>query len=264
MNFRDIKTLFTSLSSGIKRKEKKQQAFSHSKSVIKHKMNLSFGKKLSFYVDDDNISMSSVLNLGFHRKILKAELVAIPTTYSSTDMQAHFISNTIEKFIADNGTPFSIISIVISGKETTFRNFLMPDLRRKELDSAIKFEVKNRTPFPEDNCVYDYSVSGINESKEKKEKVIALYASTKRKVLQQISFFEKISKTADNVNHLQEVTGHLLGDLSTFDSNRTYIVLKVSNQSSEISFFKNKQLQFFHIITHEMNDTEHVERYVAT
>ncbi|UCC44860.1 MAG: pilus assembly protein PilM [Candidatus Zixiibacteriota bacterium] len=213
---------------------------------IHPRQNHYLGTILSFSIDENSIQMAATRHLGKLRRILDIKKEYFPKERSSRRARQELLRNEISGFIDKHGGYGSKIALAVSGRETTFRTFLMPHLKRKELDTAIQFEVKKQIPFPIEDCIYGYRpIYRITKGGTTQYK-IALHAATKRFIQEQMEPFEALGLKVSYVYHAQDVIGQFLRHLPNFDDDKNYTLLNIGLKSTEISFYKGATLEFSH------------------
>ncbi len=204
------------------------------------------GRHVSFAIDDSSVQMASSMHLGSKVKVLDFSKAYLPTGDDSEERRNNALASAIADYIREHGGYQPHVSITLAGRETAFRTFLMPDLGKRELKSAIKYEVRNQIPFPQDNCAYDFRCTHKLGDKGNRRSKVALYAATQSKIFDHLTPFSLSEVQVSHIYHSQEVLGHLLRRLPKFDSDENYILLSITRGYSEISFFEGADLQFFH------------------
>ncbi|MEA2031425.1 MAG: pilus assembly protein PilM [candidate division Zixibacteria bacterium] len=205
------------------------------------------GRCLAFFVGTDSLQMAVVQHKGKSRHVLDVHKIYLPSDIKDKEEKQDFISREIEGFIEEYRNRSSRIVVTLSGKETVFRTFHMPILKKSELDSAVRLEAKKQMPFPLSESIIDYrrirKIEGVARTRYR----IALQAATKRVITETLAPFNKLGILVHQVYHAHDVVGQLLKDLPNFDNNSSYTLLNVHRQYSEIAFYKGDSLEFFHI-----------------
>ncbi len=205
------------------------------------------GRHLSFSIDDGSVQMAAVSHFGRKKRILDIRKVYIPNSLTGTSDRASFIGETIDEFLSEFGRRWARLSVAISGKETAFRTFFMPVLKKPELDSAVRFEAKKQIPFPLENSTFDYrpvfKILGSGQPRYK----IALQASTRLLVEKQLEPFRQRNIDVSAVYHSQDVIGQLLSHLPHVKSGTHSTVINITRDHSEMSFYRGSNLEFSHI-----------------
>jgi Tfp pilus assembly PilM family ATPase len=208
---------------------------------------LAIGRHLAFSIDDSAIQMAAVSHVGRKKRILDIRKIYIPKDLTGRPDRTNFIRETINEFLSKFGWRWARVSVTISGKETAFRTFFMPVLKKHELDSAVRFEAKKQIPFPLEDSIIDYrpiyKVLGGRQARYK----IALQASTRELVTSTLEPFRQGRIPVAAVHHSHDVIGQLLTHLPNFNSETPSTVINITYNHSEISFYRGSNLEFFHI-----------------
>ncbi|MFQ5452563.1 MAG: pilus assembly protein PilM [Candidatus Zixiibacteriota bacterium] len=208
-----------------------------------------FGKIISFNIDNFSIEMAATWHWGYKRKLLAIKIDYFPKENFSSKKKKQFISNKISEFINRYGGMFTKISLPISGKETTFRTITMPALNKKDLTSAIGYEVNKQIPFPIEDCNYNFrTVYEITDTKKTLYK-IDLQAATKKYIFKRLEPFESQGINISSLYHTNDATGQLLKHLKNYNEHNNYTLLRIGLEETEISFYNGSTLEFSHIFT---------------
>ncbi len=204
------------------------------------------GTTVSFCVDDHSIQMAAVRHVGKSRKVLDIKKEYFPRGQNDQKAKKDMLLREIGDFTSRYGGRRARITLAASSNETTFRSFLMPKMKTRELDSAIQFEVKKQIPFPAADCVYDYRPVYCIEKEGTARYKIALQAATRRFIQEQLEPFEMLGLPVAQVYHTQDVIGQFLKHLPHFHEDKSYTLLNIGLKSTEISFYKGAGLEFSH------------------
>ena len=205
------------------------------------------GIVVAFSVDDFSIQMAAARQFGGMPRVTDIRKEYFPRKDFDLERKKEFIAAQIADFVAEQGGYWSEIRLTVSGRETAFRSFLMPIVKKAELDGAVRFEVVNQVPFPADDCIYDYRPIHKIVKNESSRYKIALQATTKRFMKEQLEPFKINKLTVSHVYHTLGVIGQLLKHLNEFDPEANYTLLNIGRGSTEISFYRGTTLEFFHI-----------------
>ncbi len=216
-------------------------------SIILPEKNYFIGRCLAFSIDQSSIQMAAVNHIFNSRKIIDIRKSYIPIKDADENLKRIFIDQEITAFLDEHATRNTKIIISLSGNDTSFRTFLIPNLNKKELASAIQFEVKKQIPFPIEDCIYDYQpIYKIADDKRVGLK-IALHAATNKYIDRNLSYFKGHNIGVNSIVHSYYTGGQLLRCLPDFDNNISYTLLNIRNNTSEIAFYRGSFLEFFHI-----------------
>ncbi|MEW5993644.1 MAG: pilus assembly protein PilM, partial [Candidatus Zixiibacteriota bacterium] len=205
------------------------------------------GRHLAFSFDSRSIQMACVRHGLRSKKVVDIQKTYLEELPDDSNQRTAEIAQIIGDYLNQFGGIWTHISVALSDKETAFRTFLMPKLKRRDLDSAVSFEMKKQVPFPTEDCIYDYSLVGeIGDGTVERYK-IALHAATKRRVYETLEPFRLRHIPIRAVYHTQDVIGRLLRYLPSFDSDRHMTLINIAPNHTEISFYQGTNLEFFHI-----------------
>ena len=114
------------------------------------------GRTVGLIVADGSVQMAAVRHLGFHRTILDAREIPIPEDLIDAEDREQFIERTLGDYLDQYGGWRPRICIGVSGKETAFRTFFMPLLKKQDLGAAVRIEAAKQLPFPAADCTTGY------------------------------------------------------------------------------------------------------------
>lgn len=224
--------------------EKSGASFSVTK--VRPSVTQRLGTVISFCIDSCSIQMAAIRHLGKSRRLLDIKKEYFPKDRVDRHARNEIILREVSDFVSKNAGIGSTITVTVSGPETAFRTFLMPKLKRSDLDSAIKFEVKKQIPFPFEDCTYDYRPIYAIQHTDSARYKIALQAATSRFIREQLEPFATLGYRVAYVYHTQDVIGEFLKHLPGFSEDKNYTLLNIGIRSTEISFYKGTTLEFSH------------------
>ena len=216
---------------------------------IRPRRNWILGRTLAFSIDDNSIQMAAVDHLGRRRRIRHLEKIYIPSTGSGRDNPEVFVSSTIDSFVRAHGGRGVRISLAVSGRETAYRIFFMPVMRKSDLRSAIALELGQQVPFPVAECYHNYRTVFKTGSGEQQRYRIALLAATRQFLNERLKPFHELGLEVSNIYLTQDVTGSLLEQLPDFSDDQHYTLVHIKRHDSEISFYRGASLEFFNTLS---------------
>ncbi len=206
-----------------------------------------FGKTIAISINESSIQLAVARHLGARRQILDVRKEYFSRRNADPAARQQLIQREIQEFVGKHGGVWSRVVLAIpSGTETSFRSFLMPALKPRDLATAIQFEVRKQIPFPINECVYDYRPVYEIQSEGTRRYKIALQAATKQHIADQMAPVIANGVSVSHIYRTQDAIGQLLQHLSDFDQDKNYILLNIGVQSSEISFYRGTTLEFSH------------------
>lgn len=207
---------------------------------------LDFTKHLAFSFDDRQFRMVAVRRTGTRRNIFATESLAIPENLSEAADRQSFIADRIRLLVSRWGRGTRRVSLVLSGRETAFRSFLMPAMKGRDLRHAVGFEARKQLPFPSEHCRLGYRVTSRLVQKDGPPRLrLALHAATTDYVALQLTPFQMAGIDVHDVCHAPDITGLLLRELpDNRHAGQGCTVIDVERQACRISFYRSSALQF--------------------
>ncbi len=205
-----------------------------------------FGRTLSFALNDDSVEMSAVYRLADRVSLLGIRKVYIPQDAKTEEAKDTFVVATIEEFMREYGRKNCTISLSVSGPETAFRTFSMPKLKPKQLSTAIAFEIKKQLPFPVKDCYYDYRRISKVTSGETESLKISLQAATRRLVEKRLDPFTRLGYDVSHVYNAPDAIGLLLQSLPAFADDTSFALISIERDRSQIAYYRGSTLEFYH------------------
>ena len=216
-----MKNIFQSIKQKVKKPADGNQEPQKIDTVLNYKIQpgqkYMFGKVISFSFDRSSIQMSAVKHSGKSFTVLEIKKEYLTQSQIEQFGFESLITNSISDFYEAHKSRFAKVILTLTGEETLYRTFMMPELKNKELDSAVQFEVKKLIPFPVEECIFDYRVIQKIKTNKKSQLKISLHAATKANIHKYLAPFKNLGITIDRIYHSQESIGQLLGLLKDFD-----------------------------------------------
>lgn len=217
--------------------------------AIHPKQPLHFGTHISISIEESSIAMAAVLHAGHFRKIKDLSKHYVTPESHRPSERVTFITKEINDFLKKHKGPFSIVSLAISGRETALRSFLMPILKKNDLDAAIEIEAKKQLPFPIDECTFDYRPISKIKTDDRELYNISLLAATRRLTNEKLALFGERKKFVEHIYHAPDIVGRLLPFLENFEDFGAYTTLNIGQQQSELAFYRGNSLEFYSVIS---------------
>lgn len=216
---------------------------------VRQKADLRWGRELAFVIEQSGVQMAAASWYGRSCKLVDAHKTYIPSSAGSLPDRETFILQTVSEYISELGGSWPTISLALSGPQTVFRTFTMPDIGRRQLETAVRFEARKQIPFPINDCQYDYRPIARIERQGTSRLKIGLHAATKVSILQQLSPFTQLTAEVSRVYHTQEVLGQLLRRLPDFREDKHVTLLNIERDRSEVAYYRGAELEFYHVCT---------------
>ncbi|MEW6049767.1 MAG: pilus assembly protein PilM [Candidatus Zixiibacteriota bacterium] len=204
-----------------------------------------WGTRLGFAVDQTGIQMAAARHTAGRVALVDARKVYFPA--SDYADRGTFITQTISEFTGRFTRRNLPVSLAVTGPETVFRTFHVPNLRAGAFDAAVQFEAKKQIPFPIKDCQFGYRSTYRLGTDSRFRVKVALHAAKSSFVQEQMAPFEQCGLDVGHVYHSHDALGHLLCYLPDFSEDKLYTLLSVERQHAELSYFRGSNLEFFHI-----------------
>jgi len=217
--------------------------------VVQPGSRLKNGRTISFAFNDNSIEMAVISRFGKKIKIKDIRKVYIPDDILLTEDKSLFITSTVKDYLDEFDRRRCQITISATGPETAFRVITLPKMRKKELRSAIGFEIKKLIPFPLEDCLIDYRIVARTNRDGQEFMRLAIHTATKRFIREIIAPFETLGRDINNFYNAHDVIGQLLEELPFFKKDANYALLNIGKNHSQISYFSGSNLVFYHIIS---------------
>ena len=215
----------------------------------KHAKRLLFGRHISFRLEESSVQMAAVSHFGRRRRIIELSKYYLTAEQAGSHERLTLITKAINDFLEKHHRYFSVMSIVISGRETALRSFLMPAIKKSDLDSAIELEARTQLPFPIEDCTYDYRPISRIVSGNRKLYNISLLGATRRLIQENMEPLDDRKDLIEHIYHAPDVVGKLLPYLNEFNPEESYTAINIEFNQSEISFYKGSALEFYSVLS---------------
>jgi hypothetical protein len=208
----------------------------------------SFGRHLAFTFGDDSLQMAAALHLGPRIRLLDVTKHYFSATdLSSPERREQLLRQEIRQYVSRFGGRRPTISLTLTGSETALRTVTLPRLRKREFETALRFEAGRLLPFRTDDCWIDFRATEIIGRGKDQQMRAAVLAATRVAVQEHLTPFEQSGIDVHRVHHTQDVVGQLLRSLSDFDDNQDYMLVDIHRRRTEISYYHGSNLQFDHV-----------------
>lgn len=216
---------------------------------VKTASRLLLGRQLAFVLDDRSLEMAAVSHYGTHLNLVDIQKIYLPSNESDHGDIDLFLSDHISAFYNKHRQVGTTVNLTLSGRETAYRTFLMPVMKPKDLDSAIRYEVRQQLPFPADDASWGYRITFKVGSGDQARYRIALTAATTAFVEQYLRPFRELEIPVHNIYLGPDVIGLLLKSLPNFDPESHYTMAHVKGEQTEIAFYRGASLEFFNAVS---------------
>jgi Tfp pilus assembly PilM family ATPase len=214
--------------------------------TIAAKPDLLFGRRLSFAISVDSIELAAAQSRGNTSRLLDARRIYLTADELSQDDRASQITGRIREYVDEFGGRRPTITLLVSGQETALRMFEMPQLPPGKLRTAIAFEARKQLPFPITDCYYDYRIVSRIEREGNKYVRVSLLAITKRKLDEQLRYFELLGLEVNAVQCIHEAIGQILPPLQGNQENDNFALINIERSGTHLAYYRGENLEFFH------------------
>jgi len=225
-------------------KHSKKTAECFSSFLFKKKMGL--GRVVSILVDDDSIQLACAGRLFFLSRLINATKIYIPSSLNTEESRRNFITGEINKYIHEFKGTFTKYILGVSGPESAFRILTLPRMSRKDLSRAVFYEGNKRIPFDMHHACYGFQVFECGAGEKSGQINVSLIAVSRKEIDQKLQLLQPLNIKIDAIYHEHEALGHLLPHIQDFEKEKTYALINIRKQRSEISFYKGTRLEFIH------------------
>lgn len=218
----------------------------YAETAIRPKPLIGFKRRISIHLDQTGIQLGSSVQFGKTSRLLDARKLYFPSHEESEKGRAQFVSEAIKQYLAEYRGRRAEIVLSLSGQETAFRAFTMPELKESSLAAAVTFEAKRQIPFPLADCRFDFRPVARIQNNGKSALKIALHAATNRVIDEHISQLGELGSQVTRIYHTHDLIGQLLPFLADFEPGRHYTLINIERTRTEISYYRGSNLEFTH------------------
>lgn len=210
------------------------------------KPQLVYGRRLAFAISADSIEMAAATARGKSSRLLDARRIYFAPDPLSPDDRTDQICGRIREYVDEFGGRRPTITLLVSGQDTALRMFEMPQLPPRKLQSAIAFEARKQLPFPITDCFYDYRIVSRIEREGGKFVRVSLLAITKRKLGEQLRYFERLGLEINAVQSTHEAIGQILPLLQVGQQSDNFALINIERSGTHLAYYRGAILEFFH------------------
>jgi Tfp pilus assembly PilM family ATPase len=208
---------------------------------------LRIGRTIAITFNENSIQLATVRNLLHKSKLLNVNKIYIPGSYNTEESRRNFIVREINKYIKQYGTYLTRNILGVGSADSAFRAIPMPDMPGKELNRAIRWEADKRVPFGLDDAYYGYHLTKAESTVTGGALLVSLIAVSKSEVDTLLQLLNSTDLKIKAVYHELEAVGRLLPYIKDYDATKTYALINIKRDRSEISYYRGKRLEFIHI-----------------
>lgn len=214
--------------------------------VIFLRRRLGFLRTISLVIDPDSVQMATVQRIGFFSRLLDVTKIYIPASIKDEEVGRNFITNKINEYVKKYGRPFTRYILGAGGQETIFRMLTLPYMPKRELYKAILWEGNKRIPFDLNHSCFGYHTSVKISNDGNKTISVSLIAVLRQEIDRILELVAPLNIKIDAIYLNQEAIGYLLPNISDYSAKKTYALVDIGKNSTEISYYRGMHLEFSH------------------
>ncbi|SYZ72510.1 hypothetical protein TRIP_C20625 [Candidatus Zixiibacteriota bacterium] len=210
------------------------------------KRRLGYHRTIAILVEENAIQMATAQHVGHKSYLLNVNKIYIPSSLSGDEKRQDFITGEIDNYIHEHKGLWTRYVLGVGGAESAVRILNLPRLSGKELRQAIYWAGNNQIPFSLDDAYFGYHIIDSTRNVDRPAVDTSLIAVSKKEVHNRLAQIRS-GVEIEVVYHELEAIGFLLKYIPGFSLEKTYTLLNVKKNHSEISFFRGRRLEFQHI-----------------
>jgi len=217
------------------------------RSKLKIGRHIRFGRTIAISFNENSIQMATAVNLWHRSRLVNVTKIYIPGSYNTEEQHRNFTVLEINKYIKQYGTRLTRYVLGVGSPDSAFRTIPMPEMPRKELAQAIRWEADKRVPFGLDNAYFGYHLTNTETTATGESILVSLIAVSKSEVDTLMQVLNSTDIRVNAVYHELEAVGRLLPYIKNYDPAKTYALINIKRDRSEISYYRGRRLEFMHI-----------------
>lgn len=150
----------------------------------------------------------------------------------------------LHKLITANKTRFKDAATQISTPALSMRHIYLPEMPKKDLKEAVKWELKKQVTFPPEEMICDFSITDTIKKGDVQEFSIMAFAVSRKEVDKLLDIF-----AASGIN-VVSIDVMPMAMLRAFDANYSweegvnYAMIDIGALKTVLSIFKDRKLKF--------------------
>jgi len=206
-----------------------------------------FGRTIAISFNEHSLQLVTAANIWHKIKLLDITKIYIPQSCDTEEKRRNFIYPEINKYIKQYGTYLTRYVLGVGSSNSAFRIISLPQMPKKELASAIRWETDKRIPFAVEDAYYGYHLSESKGTIAGDSVLVSIIAVAKSEVGKRYNLLNPMKIKYDAIYYEMEAIGHLLPYIDDFDKDKTYALINIERERSEISYYRGKRLEFMNI-----------------
>lgn len=156
-----------------------------------------------------------------------------------------FIIESLKKHFSSVKSKKAGVYSLISGSEAIIRRMQLPNIGKKELLEAIKWEIKTHLPFAVETAVINYSVLGEVKEKDISKLDLLVAAVQKSSVDRSRALFDKAGIRLEGLSIAPFAFWNLLKTTSILKKDKKTAFIEIGSENTKIVFFDGENLEFY-------------------
>ncbi|MCX6827333.1 MAG: PilN domain-containing protein, partial [candidate division Zixibacteria bacterium] len=204
-----------------------------------------FGRTIAILMDEQSLQLATAQRLWHKTRLLDVTKVYIPSTNDSPEKKQNFITAEIDRYTQEHRHWITRYILGVGGSESAVRILSFPKMSKQELGKAIFWEGNKQIPFGLTEAYYGHHIIDNPDLRDSRNLFASLIAVSKKEVNRRLDQL-KTNIKIESVNHELEAIGHFLPFIDDFSAEKTYTLLNIKKNLSEISFYRQARLEFRH------------------
>ncbi|UCD17662.1 MAG: pilus assembly protein PilM, partial [Candidatus Zixiibacteriota bacterium] len=204
------------------------------------------GRTIAILIEDNAVQLAAVRRSLTRTRLIDVTKIYIPSAYSTDETRQAFINAEITAYIREHGRFKTHYILGVAGSDTALRTIHLPPVSRRELSGAIYWEANRQIPFGLDSAYYGYRIIQTSEPNRSDIVPIAVTAAPRAAIDERLALLETAGITINAIHCELEAIGHLLPFLDGFKTDKTYALINITANKTDISFYRGSQLNFIH------------------
>ncbi len=204
------------------------------------------GRTIAILLDENAIQLATAHHGPVGVRLLDVTRVHIPLSYESDITRAAFINAEVTSYLKEHARPKTHCILGITGNDSIYRIITLPNMSRKELPGAIYWEANRQIPFKLDQAYYDYRKIETPTSPKGETNTIAVTAVPRRTIDTRLEQLQTADIKIDAVHQELEAIGQFLSNMDDYHPDKTYVLVNVRGNNTDISYYDGNQLSFIH------------------
>jgi len=206
-----------------------------------------FGRTIAISFNENSIQLATAWNIWHRTRLLNATKIYIPRSHVSKEKRRNFVVTEIGRYVEQYGTRLTRYVLGIGSSDSAFRVISLPPMPRRELARAVRWEADKRIPFGLDNAYFGYHLTRTAATAVGESTLVSLIAVSKTEIDDKLQLLQSVCPKIKAVFYELEALGHMLPYIKDYDERKTYALINIKKDGSEISYYRGRRLEFMNI-----------------